>query len=229
MEREELESRINAELGSTQLQISEQTKEGFYDDILADIGDDDSKATPEFITRKVNNLFKKTDGNFHKSVATTVASEIEKYKKAHQIEKPVDKPVDKPTDEKPQYVKDLEKEIEAMKSAQKTKETENAKNAIKESIKNGFEANQKKANLETNSYVLRQTLRDLELPEDLAKTDTEELVKKFEKDYNKSLKEAGFESKSHPNLGKGFGGKGSKSPADSYFERKGKREGWKKS
>lgn len=39
-----------------------------------------------------------------------------------------------------------------MKSAQKTKETENAKNAIKDSVKNSFEANQKKANLAVNPY-----------------------------------------------------------------------------
>lgn len=222
MEKEALISKFTDALGSTQLQLTEQTMDGFYDEVHAEVGDDDAKVTDEFVTRKVNFL-KKLNGQLHADVSV----QVENYKKLNPYKDP--NPADPPKPKKDsEEIADLKKEIETIKSAQKTKETESAKNAIKESIKNGFEANQKKANLKVNPYFVKQTLRDLELPEDLAKADVDKLTKQFETDYNKAMKEADFEGKGTPMFKKETGGPKGKTAVEDYFAKKKLKEHWDK-
>lgn len=224
MEKEELIPKFTEALGSTQLQLTEQTMDGFYEEVLAEVGDDDAKVNDAFIERKVNFL-KKMNGQLHADVST----QVEAYKKSmSKVDPP--KPTDPPKPKKgeSEEVAALRKEVEEMKAAQKSKETENAKNAIKDSIKNSFEANQKKANLTVNPYFLKQTLRDLKLPEDIATADVDKLAKQLETEYNKALKEADFEGKGTPKFKKEAGGAKGKTAVEDYFAKKKIKEHWDK-
>ena len=224
MEKEELIPKFTEALGSTQLQLTEQTMDGFYEEVLAEVGDDDAKVNDAFIERKINFL-KKINGQLHADVST----QVEAYKKSTSKVDPT-KPIDPPKPKKGESedVAALRKEIETMKSAQKTKETENAKNAIKDSVKSSFEANQKKANLAVNPYFLKQTLRDLKLPEDISTVDVDKLAKQLETEYNKALKEADFEGKGTPRFKKEAGGVKGKTAVEDYFAKKKIKEHWDK-
>jgi hypothetical protein len=89
----------------------------------------------------------------------------------------------------------------------------------------------KDAGLEVNDYILKQTLRDLEIPEveEGEKVDEDELISKMERAYFKNLKAAGLgkEDTGKARYGNRGGGKG-ESAADRFFAKKAKKEGWKK-
>lgn len=221
MDKEELIPKFTEALGGTQLQLSEQTMDGFYEEVLAEVGTDDAKVTDEFLGRKVNYL-KTLNGQLH----ADVSKQVDEYKKMNPHEKQ-DPPKSKPIKSvESDEVVALKKQVDDMQAAQKSRDFETAKNAIKESVKNNFEANQKKAGLKVNPYFLKQTIRDLKLPDEIEKADLGLLTKQLETDYSKAMKEADFDQKGSPLFGKNAGGGKGKSAVDSYFESKKLKEGW---
>ena len=170
------------------------------------------------------------DGTLH----SNVSKEVKEYKKKHPAPttKPKDgKNEDTEDEDMPGWAKVLTQRLDKMEESRKTREAKEAKDAVAENIKKGLKAKFKTANIEVNEYIFKQTLRDLEIPEseDGEKVNEEELIRKMERAYYKNLKDAGLDNK---DTGKSrFGGRSGaagESAADRFFNRKGKREGWKK-
>lgn len=233
MEREELRSKIDESLESSQttLTLSDETINGELDDELEGVTDD-AQVDDNFVNRIVKRLTR-MDGNLHKEVST----QVNIWKKAHPSgKKPA--PIQKTKDDEGggegdnevlKYLKKLDTRIEAIEGRRKADAEKNAKDAIFNKVKADLKAKFKDANVEVNNYIFKQTLRDMEIPEteEGGKINTDALVKDMEKSYYKNLKEAGFESKGAPRRGSTAGGTG-KSAADRFFIRKAKREGWAK-
>ena len=233
MEREELLQQVNESLEADGKQLSstlsEETINGELDEALEDIGDDE-EANKKVIGRLAKRLLR-MDGNLH----SNVSKEVTAYKNAHP--KPAPKPDPKPKDGGKGEGEDgddafakLLKRVEAMEEAQKQKEVKAAKDATVASVKKGLEAKFKGADIEVNQYILKQTLRDMEVPEsEDGKVDEDDLIKQMEREYYKNLKEAGLDKKStgNPHKGSFYGGKG-KSQLDDMFRKKAAKEGWGK-
>lgn len=228
MEREELLQQVNesieADGKNLSPSLSEESINGELDDALEDITDDEEN-NKKVVARLAKRLLR-MDGNIH----SNVSKEVNNYKKAHPKgqERPKngeDGGEKKTTEEK------LLARIEAMEEALKQKSETEAKDAIVDDVKKGFKAKFKDAGLEINDYIFRQTLRDLEIPEQKEgeKVNVAGLVKTLEREYIKNLKEAGLDKKDtpKPRYGSRDGGKG-ESAADRFFARKAKKEGWKK-
>ena len=228
MEREELLQQVNesieADGKNLSPSLSEESINGELDDALEDITDDEEN-NKKVVARLAKRLLR-MDGNIH----SNVSKEVNAYKNAHPKgqEKPKngeDGGEKKTTEEK------LLARIEAMEEALKQKSETEAKDAIVDDVKKGFKAKFKDAGLEINDYIFRQTLRDLEIPEQKEgeKVNVAGLVKTLEREYIKNLKEAGLDKKDtpKPRYGSRDGGKG-ESAADRFFARKAKKEGWKK-
>lgn len=229
MDLEGLKPQIEAELGGTQLQLSDQTKNAFLEDALLEIGDDDSKVTPEFITRKAN-LLKSMNGQLHADVST----QVEEYKKnlPNKVEEPSKgdegkggEQGKKGGEEEPQYVKDLKAKIEKFESDQKQRDSQAAKDAVRDSVKKAFEAKQKEAKLEVNKYILKNVIRDLNIPDENPNASV--LTNTIEREYNKAMKESGLINNDSPHHGLAEGSKG-KSAVENFFAHKAKKEGWAK-
>ena len=228
MEREELLQQVNEsieadgkKLSST---LSEETINGELDEALESIGDDEE--ANKAVVQKLAKRLLRMDGNLHKNVS----DEVTAYKKAHP--KPTPKPEPKPNDgEGDDKYQQLLDRVEKMEAAQKQKATKDAKDATVADVKKGLEAKFKAANIEANAYILKQTLRDVEVPEveEGKQVDVDDLVAKTEKEYFKNLKEAGLDKKDtgRSHRGNFYGGKG-KSMLDSKFEKKAAKEGWGK-
>lgn len=230
MEREELLQQVNESLevdgkhlSST---LSEETINGELDEALEDISEDE-ESNKKVVSRLAKRLLR-MDGNLH----SNVSKEVTAYKNAHP--KPAPKQDPKPkdggagVDSSDDAYSMLLKRVEAMESAQKQKLAKEAKDATVATVKKGLEAKFKEANIEVNQYILKQTLRDIELPEgDDAEYDEADLIKQMERAYHANLKEAGLDKKStgNPHKGNFYGGKG-KSQLDEMFRRKAEREGW---
>lgn len=228
MEREELLQQVNESLESDGKKLSstlsEETINGELDEALEDIGDDE-EANKAVVSKLAKRLLR-MDGNLH----SNVSKEVTAYKNAHPKPNPTPKPKDDKTGEDDDYAK-LLKRVEAMEEAQKQRATKAAKDATVADVKKGLLAKFKEANIEANDYILKQTLRDLEVPdvEDGKQVDVDDLVKKTEKDYYKNLKEAGLDKKDtgRSHRSNFYGGKG-KSQLDAMFEKKKAKEGWGK-
>jgi len=231
MEREELLQQVNESLENDGKQLSstlsEETINGELDEALEDIGDDE-ESNKKVVDRLAKRLLR-MDGNLH----SNVSREVTAYKNAHP--KPAPKPAPKPKDgekggdeDNEAYAK-LLKRVEAMEEAQKQRVTQAAKDATVADVKKGLLAKFKDANIEVNQYILKETLRDLEIPEteDGKKADVDGLVKATETAYYKNLKEAGLDKKDtgRSHRGNFYGGKG-KSQLDAMFEKKKAKEGW---
>ena len=231
MEREELLQQVNESLENDGKQLSstlsEETINGELDEALEDIGDDE-EANKKVIGRLAKRLLR-MDGNLH----SNVSREVTAYKNAHP--KPAPNPAPNPKDgekggneDNDAYAK-LLKRVEAMEEAQKQRDTQAAKDATVADVKKGLLAKFKDANIEVNQYILKQTLRDMEIPEteDGKKADVDGLVKATETAYYKNLKEAGLDKKDTGRSRRGnfYGGKG-KSQLDAMFEKKKAKEGW---
>ena len=231
MEREELLQQVNESLENDGKQLSstlsEETINGEIDEALEDISDDE-EANKKVIGRLAKRLLR-MDGNLH----SNVSREVTAYKNAHP--KPAPNPAPKPKDgekggaeDNDAYTK-LLKRVEAMEEAQKQRVTQAAKDATVADVKKGLLAKFKDANIEVNQYILKETLRDLEIPEteDGKKADVDGLVKATETAYYKNLKEAGLDKKDtgRSHRGNFYGGKG-KSQLDAMFEKKKAKEGW---
>ena len=227
MEREELLQQVNESLESDGKQLSstlsEETINGELDEALEDIGDDE-EANKAVVSKLAKRLLR-MDGNLH----SNVSKEVTAYKNAHPKPKPTPKPKDDEGDDD-NYAK-LLKRVEAMEEAQKQKATRDAKDATVADVKKGLLAKFKEANVEANQYILKQTLRDLEVPdvEDGKQVDVDGLIKSTETAYYKNLKEAGLDKKDTGRSRRGnfYGSKG-KSQLDAMFEKKKAKEGWGK-
>ena len=231
MEREALEQRFNEELGSTRLNWSEQTKDTFYNEILADITDD-AQVTDEFIARKVKYL-KTLDGQFHadvsketKNLREQMAALEAKYKDnggAGGGNAGGDGGGSN-TDE----IAALKKRIEAMEAEAKEKDAASRRKSILDSVAEGLKAKRKKAELPVNDYFVKQALGKLELPEDGEGSTPDEnaLVKQLDGLYIKELKAAGIEGRdAYPSTGRRTGKPGA-SAVDKFWEKKKKKEHW---
>lgn len=186
MEREELLSKINEKLGSTKLSLSEKTMNDFAADTLAGITDD-AQLTDDFLERKVSFL-KSLDGNLHYDVS----KQVELYKKNYKPEQKQEEGGDglKSDNELKEKFTKLEDRFNEIVELRK-KEKEAAEKAVLvdkavETMKEKF----KKADVGVNGYVLRQTLRDIEVKGDEKAADLAEAI---ETEYFKGLKDAGID------------------------------------
>lgn len=236
MEREELLGQVNDALESEgrTLTLSEETINGELDDALEGVTDD-AQVDETFVGRIVKRL-KRMDGQLHKDVSTQVKA----YKKAHPAPKTTQTSGAPKNgegegngvedDDEPVWAKKLNARLDAMEQSQKTAKETEAKNATLKEVKQGLKATFKKGDIEVKDYFLNQAMRDLKLPEleEGESYDVDDLVSKAEKLYFKHLKEAGLgEQKAQPRAGQKGGGNG-ETAADRFFNRKGKKEGWKK-
>lgn len=230
MEREELLQQVteSIEADGKQLSpsISEESINGELDDALEDITEDEEH-NKKVVTRLAKRLLR-IDGNIH----SNVSREVKAYKSAHPKQQDEIKPKDGEKNEVPdEKYQALLDRLTAMEAAQKQRDEQDAKDAIVGNVKKGLKAKFKDAGLEVNDYILKQTLRDLEIPEveEGEKVDEDELISKMERAYFKNLKAAGLgkEDTGKARYGSRGGGKG-ESAADRFFAKKAKKEGWKK-
>ena len=233
MEREELLQQVteSIEADGKQLSpsISEESINGEIDDALEELTDDDEH-NKKVVARLAKRLLR-IDGNIH----SNVSREVKAYKSAHPKSSD-DTPKDgekkeEPATDMPDWAKALVSRIDQMEETRKTRDEQDAKDAISANVKKGLRAKFKDAGLEVNDYILKQTLRDLEIPEveEGEKVDEDELISKMERAYFKNLKAAGLgkEDTGKARYGNRGGGKG-ESAADRFFAKKAKKEGWKK-
>lgn len=223
MELEELKSKFEEKLGSTKLQLSEQTLSEVLQDALAEIGDDDTRLTDDFLTRKVN-LAKKIDGQIN----FDVSQRIKDWEKQNpKPTPPITKKKTKEEEEEPAYFKayreKMEERFTSFENERKQEKLRLQKESAIKQIKSELESKFKDAGIEKNAYIFKQTLKEVDIPDE--DIDISAIVKQTEKEYYKNLKEAGF-SDSTPHFGNGGnGGNGNKITND-FFARKAKREGW---
>ena len=231
MEREELLQQVNESIEADGKQLSpslsEESINGEIDDALEDITDDEEN-NKKVVARLAKRLLR-MDGNIHSNVSKQVSD----YKKSHPstVKKPKDGEGKKDEDGEKSEIQKILERLEAMEEARRKKEESEAKDALLSDIRKGFKAKFKEAGIEVNEYILRQTIRDLDIPEteEGEKADVAGLVRAVEREYHKNLKEAGLgkEDTSKPRFGSRGGGKG-ESAADRFFARKARKEGWKK-
>lgn len=210
---------VNAELGDTQLTLSERTINEELDDSLADFGEDE-EANRSLVVRIANRL-KRMDGNLHSDVST----QVEAYKKNY---KPTPKPTSrlhpKPEEGESEALKEMRAELAALKAESEARKKGEARENVLKEVKKGLEEKFDKAGMKTNGFFMRGALSKLDIPEEGA--DIDALVGKAEKLYNADMKEAGVEPDQKPRYGRGDG-KGSNAATD-FFARKAKKEGWQK-
>ena len=230
MEREELLQQVNESLENDGKKLSstlsEETINGELDEALEDIGEDE-EANKAVVSKLAKRLLR-MDGNLH----SNVSKEVTAYKAAHpKQEKKQEVKQKVATSEDDEKYAQLLKRLDAMEEAQKQKADKAAKDATVADVKKGLEAKFKEANIEANQYILKQTLRDLEIPdaEDGKQVDIDGLIKTTETAYYKNLKEAGLDKKDtgRSHRSNFYGGKG-KSMLDARFEKKAAKEGWGK-
>lgn len=215
MDLEALKSKFQEGLGSTKLQLSERTLDGMLQDALAEIGDDDTRLTDEFIQRKVS-LAKTIDGQINHDVS----ERINDWKR--QQPKPDTGQKDDPDDEMSKRFKELNAKIAALEQERKDEKKKAEKASVLSSVREELLNKFNTAGLKENPYILKQTLRDIEIPDTDA--DIKALTKEAEKAYYRNLKEAGFDTE--PPRAGGQGGQKGHNAADDYFAQKKRKEGW---
>lgn len=236
MEREELESKISEKLGSTQLTLTKESLDKFYEKTLKYITDD-SMVDDQFVEDQVD-LLKTLDGQIHKEASNQIKLYKEDWEKKHQ--KSADNKANdnnsggggssKNNDNGNDELRKLQKEFEDMKKAYAKEKESRQKDSVLNEVEKGLKSKLSKAGIEVNNYFLKQVKKELDITidEDGNTPDVDELVSKAEKNYFKSLKEAGLESNSSPSGLHRAKGKGVKSVVDSYFMRKQQKEHWGK-
>lgn len=235
MEREELESKISEKLGSTQLTLTKESLDKFYEKTLKYITDD-SMVDDQFVEDQVD-LLKTLDGQIHKEASNQIRIYKEDWEKKHQ--KPGGKGAkgndgaggghSSENNDNEDELQKLRKDFEDMKKAYAKEKESRQKDAILNDVEKGLKSKLSKAGIEVNSYFLRQVKKELDvtIDEDGNTPDVDELVSQAEKNYFKSLKEAGLERNTPPAGGRRTG-KGAKSVVDTYFARKQQKEHWGK-
>ena len=230
MDKEELKSKVDEGLGSTKLTISERTFSEELDDVLEDLGDDET-ANQKVIDKLVKRL-KRIDGNLHSDVSAEnkkYKEQFEKdWKEKHGDDGKGGKGKDDDTDpDEPAYFKKFreaqEARIKALEEERDELKSRASKEATVKEIKEGLKELFKKADVKPNEWILNQTLRDIEIPE--KDVNIKGLVKEVEKAYYKNMKEAGFEV-AKPRPGGNGGGKGNEQ--DPLWAKKKAREGFGK-
>lgn len=232
MEKEELRTKIDEALGSTQLQLSEQTWDKYLTRTVAGIKDD-AEVTDEFITGEVEWL-KTLNGQLH----ADVAKENNAYKAALEEKlKAAGRTVSTGSAGKDagaaggenEALAQMRKELDELKAERAAAKDAATKKELLDSVEKGLKDKLKAAGIEANGYFIKQVKKELEIPKSDGDTspDVDELVGKAEKAYFKSLKEAGLEATASPQGGR-KNGKGGSSAVDAYFKKKGLKEGWKK-
>lgn len=226
MEKEELRTKIDEALGSTQLQLSEQTWDKYLTRTVAGIKDD-AEVTDEFITGEVEWL-KTLNGQLHADVAKEnnayKAALEEKLKAAGSSGKAAGA-----AGGENEALAQMRKELDELKAERAAAKDAATKKELLDSVEKGLKDKLKAAGIEANGYFIKQVKKELEIPKSDGDTspDVDELVGKAEKAYFKSLKEAGLEATASPQGGR-KNGKGGSSAVDAYFKKKGLKEGWKK-
>ena len=187
MTREELLALVNKEVDTTKFkELSQKTINEELDDVLEDIGDNDS-VDNKVITKLANRL-KRINGNLHKNISDEVkkSKEEAERKKKEEEEERKRKEADKDDDPDDKYSKLLEK-LEALEKANTERDKKAARKATIESVKAGLKDKFDKANLEMNDFFLDTALSKLEIPDD---ADVVELVSKAENIYTADYKRA---------------------------------------
>lgn len=228
MELEALKTKFNEQLGNTELQLSDRTLDGLLQDALAEIGDNDALATKEFITRKID-LAKTVAGQINHEVSGRIAE----WKKTQGGNpKPTPKPTPKPAQQADPndngepawftaYKKEQEEKFQRIEAEKQEADKTAKKQAAVEKIEKSLRSKFKTAGIEENKYIFKQTLRDIEIPDE--DIDVDAIAKTVEKAYYSNLKEAGFDTDTPR---KGRNGGGGNTAVDAYFEQKKKREKW---
>lgn len=215
MDLEALKSKFQEGLGSTKLQLSERTLDGMLQDALAEIGDDDTRLTDEFIQRKVS-LAKTIDGQINHDVSERINDWKRQQPKQDTGQK------DGPDGEMSKRFEELNAKIAALEQERKDEKKKAEKASILSSVREELLNKFNTAGLKENPYILKQTLRDIEIPDTDA--DIKALTKEAEKAYYRNLKEAGFDTE--PPRAGGQGGQKGHNAADDYFAQKKRKEGW---
>lgn len=229
MEKEELKSKIDEALGSTQLQLSEQTWDKYLTRTLSGIKDD-TEVTDDFINGEVEWL-KTLNGQLHADVArenNAYKAAIEAKLKGNKPNKP-DEPNKPDKQNENELIAQMRRELDELKAERAAAKDAAECDKTLSSVEKGLKDKLKAAGIEPNGYFIKQVKKELEIPKSGGDTspDVDELVAKAEKAYFKSLKEAGLEATAHPQQNR-KNGKGGNSAVDAYFKRKGLKEGWKK-
>lgn len=188
MTREELLALVNKEVDTTKFkELSQKTINEELDDVLEDIGDNDS-VDNKVITKLANRL-KRINGNLHKNISDEVkkSKEEAERKKKEEEEERKRKEADKADNPDSKY-DELLKEIKALKEANAERDKKAARKATIESVKAGLKDKFDKANLEMKNYFLNAAIAKLEIPDEDA--DIDDLVSKAEKIYTAEYKEA---------------------------------------
>lgn len=205
MNREELRGLVTKELGSTQLKLSERTINEELDDVLDDFGDNE-EANAKLVSKLTNRL-KRMDGNLHADVSKEVKEYKENAEKKRKEDGNGEKGKESGNDndsEALKLVKELKSELDAERNARKQEQAERAKNATRESVRNGLKEKFEKAGLKFNSFFAKSALEKLDIPDE--NVDITSLIERAEKLYNADIKEAGVEI-GKPHAGGNVGGK----------------------
>lgn len=205
MNREELRELVTKKMGSTQLKLSERTINEELDDVLGDFGNDE-EANAKLVERVANRL-KRMDGNLHADVSKEVKEYKENAEKKRKEDGNGEKGKESGNDndsEALKLVKELKSELDAERNARKQEQAERAKNATRESVRNGLKEKFEKAGLKFNSFFAKSALGKLDIPDE--DIDITSLIEKAEKLYNSDIKEAGVEI-GKPHAGGNVGGK----------------------
>lgn len=236
MEREELlqevQSVIEADGKQLSRSISEETINAELDDELENIGDDE-EANKAVFSRIAKRLLR-IDGNIHSNVSREVKEYKEKVAKTPKTNDKTPKDGEEGGEEEeiPKWAKAITDRLDNIEKSRKDRESAEAKNAAVDTVKKGLREVFKKANIEVNEFIYKQTLRDLEIPEteDGKSVDTDSLIKQMERAYYRNLKEAGLDKSqtAKPHSGAKNQGGNASSLLDDKFKKKGLREGWGK-
>lgn len=192
MDREELRVLVTKNLGSTQLKLSERTINEELDDVLDDFGDNE-EANAKLVSKLTNRL-KRMDGNLHADVSKEVKEYKENAEKKRKEEGNGENGKESGNDndsEALKLVKELKAELDAERNARKQEQAERAKNATRESVRNGLKDKFEKAGLKLNSFFAKSALEKLDIPDE--GVDITSLIERAEKLYNADIKEAGVE------------------------------------
>ena len=230
MEREELlqevQGVIEGEGKHLSPSISEETINAELDEELENINDDDDNETKQAVYSRIAKRLIRIDGNIH----SNVSREVRDFKAKHASKTPKPNEV-KPTkgateeSEELKLLRSLTERMDNIEKSRTEKAKADAKNAAADSVKTGLRNLFKEAKVEVNEYIYRQTMRDLEIPEneDGKAIDTDGLIKKMERAYYRNLKEAGLDKKdtAKPHAGSRTGNGGGNEPSklDAAFKK----------
>lgn len=208
MTREELLEKVNGKVDTTKFKsLSKKTINEELDDVLEDIGDDESM-NDKLVTKLANRL-KRMDGNLHKNVS----DEMKKNKEAEEERKKQEEEEAKRKKEEgegntntasDELIKKLTERLDAMEKANKERDTKAAREATLEAVRKGLKDKFEKAGLELNGFFAKTALSKLDLQDE--NIDVSELIAKAEKLYNTDVKEAGYVANTKPHNGGGGSG-----------------------